>query len=173
MKEYKRLTRKNANGEWVAYNDAECCIGSGLGSDGKYYYLGDPIDKLAEFEDAIESGDLLTKEEHLKRCLEHREQAKVDAFAELNHSGKFVELPCKVGDTIYYIEYFCKYKGCTSEEQQFCCGCKEMLERERNNEKYVIRKKKFALNDLSSIGKKYFMTKSQAEAKLKELEGKK
>ena len=84
---------------------------------------------------------------------------------------KAVELPCKVGDTVYYIQYFCNYKKCDSTTQQFCCGCKEMKERERRNEKYVICEKPFELKDLTEIGKKYFTTRAEAEARLKELKG--
>ena len=87
--------------------------------------------------------------------------------------GKLVELPCKVGDTIFYVQYFCDYKGCDSTTQQFCCGCKEMIEREKRKEKYVICEKSFALKDLEKIGKKYFTTREAAEARLEELKKKK
>lgn len=84
---------------------------------------------------------------------------------------KAVELPCKVGDAIFYVQYFCDYKGCDSATQQFCCGCKEMLEREKRKEKYVICEKSFALEDFKKIGKKYFTTRKAAEARLAELKG--
>lgn len=85
--------------------------------------------------------------------------------------SKAVELPCKVGDAIFYVQYFCDYKGCDSTTQQFCCGCKEMLEREKRKEKYVICEKSFALKDFEKIGKKYFTTREAAEARLAELKG--
>lgn len=84
---------------------------------------------------------------------------------------KAVELPCKVGDTIFYVQYFCDYKGCNSTTQQFCCGCKEMIEREKRKEKYVICEKSFALKDFEKIGKKYFTTREAAESRLAELKG--
>lgn len=84
---------------------------------------------------------------------------------------KAVELPCKVGDTIFYVQYFCDYKGCDSTTQQFCCGCKEMIEREKHKEKYVICEKSFVLKDLEKIGKKYFTTREAAESRLAELKG--
>ena len=80
-----------------------------------------------------------------------------------------IELPCKVGDTVYCVEYFCNYKGCSSDEQMFCCGCHEMLERERRKEKFVISTKKFRLQDLDRVGKTLFPSKEAAEAKLKKL----
>lgn len=85
--------------------------------------------------------------------------------------SRAVELPCKVGDTIFYVQYFCDYKGCDSTTQQFCCGCKEMIEREKHKEKYVICEKSFVLKDLEKIGKKYFTTREAAEARLAELKG--
>ena len=85
--------------------------------------------------------------------------------------SRAAELPCKVGDTIFYVQYFCDYKGCDSTTQQFCCGCKEMIEREKHKEKYVICEKSFVLKDLEKIGKKYFTTREAAEARLAELKG--
>ena len=87
-------------------------------------------------------------------------------------NGTLVETPCKVGDTVYCVEYFCNYKGCSSDEQMFCCGCPEMLERERRKEKFVISKKKFRLQDLDRVGKTLFPTEEAAEAWLKELQEK-
>ena len=84
--------------------------------------------------------------------------------------GTLVETPCKVGDTVYCVEYFCNYKGCSSDEQMFCCGCAEMIERERRKEKFVISKKKFRLQDLDRVGKTLFPTEEAAEARLKELQ---
>lgn len=84
---------------------------------------------------------------------------------------KSVELPCKVGDAIFYVQYFCDYKGCNSTTQQFCCGCKEMLEREKRKEKYVICEKEFELKDFEKIGKKYFTTRKAAEIRFAELKG--
>ena len=85
-------------------------------------------------------------------------------------NGTLIELPCKVGDTVYCVEYFCNYKGCSSDEQMFCCGCPEMIERERRKEKFVISKKKFRLQDLDRVGKTLFPTEEAAKARLKELQ---
>lgn len=87
-------------------------------------------------------------------------------------NGTLVETPCKVGDAVYCVEYFCNYKGCSSDEQMFCCGCPEMIERERRKEKFVISKKKFRLQDLDRVGKTLFPTEEAAEARLKELQEK-
>lgn len=60
-------------------------------------------------------------------------------------------------------------KGCSSTDQMYCCGCPEMLERERKKETYVVREKKFQLKDLSEVNKTIYITKEAAEARLKEL----
>lgn len=99
------------------------------------------------------------------------ERLKAENAALCERLGKAVELPCKVGDTIFYVQYFCDYKGCDSTTQQFCCGCKEKIEREKHKEKYVICEKSFVLKDLEKIGKKYFTTREAAEARLAELKG--
>ena len=84
-------------------------------------------------------------------------------------NGTLVETPCKVGDAVYCVEYFCNYKGCSYNEQISCCGCQEMIERERRKEKFVISTKKFRLQDLDRVGKTLFPSKEAAEAKIKEL----
>ena len=104
----------------------------------------------------------------LKIYIDHLEAENADLRERLEKS---VELPCKVGDTIFYVQYFCDYKGCDSTTQQFCCGCKEMIEREKRKEKYVICEKSFVLKDLEKIGKKYFTTREAAVARLAELKG--
>lgn len=86
--------------------------------------------------------------------------------------GTLVELPCKVGDKVYFIEYFCNANGCSNDKQTICCGCSEMLERERKKQTYVISEKKFRLKDLSKINKTLYITQKAAEARLKELQEK-
>lgn len=100
-----------------------------------------------------------------------KEQLKSENAALRERLSMAVELPCKVGDTIFYVQYFCDYKGCDSTTQQFCCGCKEMIEREKHKEKYVICEKSFVLKDLEKIGKKYFTTREAAESRLAEIKG--
>lgn len=133
----------------------------------------------------------MTNEEQIELCLKRLSMGKTSDVMNFSYAdtlayierlkeenaelrerlSRAVELPCKVGDTIFYVQYFCDYKGCDSTTQQFCCGCKEMIEREKHKEKYVICEKSFVLKDLEKIGKKYFTTREAAEAKLAELKG--
>ena len=87
-------------------------------------------------------------------------------------NGTLIELPCKIGDTLYFPQYYYDSRGCSANEQSYCCGCKEMITRERNNEKYIIATKNCEWSDIPTIGKKYFVTRAEAEAKLKELQEK-
>lgn len=103
--------------------------------------------------------------------LAYIQRLKAENAALRERLGKAVELPVKLGDPVYYLQYFCDYKGCDSTTQQFCCGCKEMIEREKSKEYYVIREKPFELKDLPKIGKKYFTTREAALARLAELKG--
>ena len=87
-------------------------------------------------------------------------------------NGTLIELPCKVGDTLYFLQYYCDSRGCSRDTQSYCCGCKEMITRERNNAKYIIATKNCKWSDIPTIGEKYFVTRSEAKAKLKELKEK-
>lgn len=153
---------------------------------------------LVFLEDKIECGELVDRNEYLDYLMSAKLFEMTDKEIELfvDHKAKIrkyldgdntrliaenselkarlersIELPCKPGDTIFYVQYFCDYKGCDSTTRQFCCGCKEMIERERRNEKYVICEKSFELKDFEEVGKKYFTTREAAEARLEELKG--
>lgn len=72
---------------------------------------------------------------------------KLADYENLEEQGRLIKLPCKVGDDVYYIlgipdETPCAIDKCT-----------------------------FELSDINKIGKTLFLTKSEAEAKLKELRG--
>ena len=100
--------------------------------------------------------------------LAYIQRLKAENAAMRERLERAMELPVKLGDPVYYLQYFCDYKGCDSTTQQFCCGCKEMIEREKSKEYYVIREKPFELKDLPKIGKKYFTTCEAAEVRLAE-----
>ena len=79
--------------------------------------------------------------EWLADCL-----TKFKEYQQLEEQGRLIKLPCKVGDDVYYIlgipnETPCEIDKCT-----------------------------FELPDIIEIGKTLFLTKSEAEQKLKEME---
>ena len=72
---------------------------------------------------------------------------KLGEYEDLEEQGRLIKLPCKVGTDIYYIFGIPNEMPCTIES---CV---------------------FELSDINEIGKTLFITKSKAEAKLKELRG--
>lgn len=130
------------------------------------------LNRLSYYIDELRSDGKIDYDVYLN-LREMSDQLEDENAALRERLSRAVELPCKVGDTIFYVQYFCDYKGCDSTTQQFCCGCKEMIEREKHKEKYVICEKSFVLKDLEKIGKKYFTTRKAAEARLAELKGEK
>ena len=144
MSEYKRFTKKDKYGNW--YTDTKINDRFMWSKDGKAW------------------------ERDLTHCAFDGES--IDRLAELEdkiENGILIELPCKVGDTVYCIEYFCNSKGCSSAKQIICCGCTEMLKRESKKETYVICEKKFTLKYLSEVNKTIYLTREEAEVKLKKL----
>lgn len=111
---------------------------------GEYECVGLPITKLATYEDAEEQGLLL-------------------------------RLPCKVGDTVYCI--FIRYTKCTPNNKEFdeydCQGCQQD-ECDSKIEQYIQDMRAFSLDwivtNLKNFGKTIFLTREEAEAKLKEME---
>lgn len=65
----------------------------------------------------------------------------------LEEQGRLLKLPCKVGDDVYYILGIPNETPCT------------------------IDKCTFGLSDINKIGKTLFLTRDEAEEKLKELRG--
>ena len=72
---------------------------------------------------------------------------KLKDYEDLEEQGILVKLPCKVGTDIYYILGIPNETPCTIDS---CV---------------------FELSDIQKIGKSLFLTREEAEAKLKELRG--
>lgn len=128
--------------------------------------------KLAHYED-MEGQGLLTvidnetfKRDNLDRCT-HRHCNKCDKYRrdlqlykDLEEQGRLIELPCAVGDTVYWIS--------ESDACLFCNGpCYERCEEGA----LKIKEIPFKQHMLNEIGEIIFLTKEEAEAKLKEMEG--
>ena len=74
-------------------------------------------------------------------------------YEDLQEQGRLIELPCAVGDTVYLIEE----------------GCEDIYLPSTNY--YYIEENPFDVWMLCGIDETVFLTKEEAEAKLKELEG--
>lgn len=100
---------------------------------------------------------------------------KLKDYEGLEEQGRLVILPCKVGNTVYCI--FNRYTKCTFNNEEFdecsCQGCEYECDSKKEN--YVQDMRAYSLDwivtNLKNFGKTVFLTKSEAEAKLKELRG--
>ncbi len=92
---------------------------------------------------------------------------KLGEYEDLQEQGRLIKLPCKVGDTVYCIE---------NKEIYTCTAGKISIS--KNNGVWVEINFPKEMPDIvaieynpDDIGKTVFLTKSEAEAKLKELKG--
>lgn len=87
----------------------------------------------------------------IKEYWEHKQVAeylrKLKDYEDLEEQGRLLKLPCKIGDDVYYILGIPNETPC------------------------AIDKCTFELSDINKIGKTLFLTKEEAEAKLKKLRG--
>lgn len=113
-------------------------------------------------------------------CAKEHEQlaewlTQLKEYQQLEKQGRLIKLPCKVGDTVYCI--FNRYTKCTSSNERFdecsCQGCEYECDSKKEN--YVQDMRAYSLDwivtNLKNFGKTVFLTKSDAEARLKELRG--
>lgn len=135
----ERLTYKNAKGEWCVKNNTQCAIASCSNNEGRYY-IGEPIDRLAEFEDELENGTLL-------------------------------KLPCKLGDTAYWVGEYSEKEAVIEETN---CYMEEFrvvgVGIDINNELFLIDEYGDEM-DFDSLGENLFLTREEAEKRLEELRG--
>lgn len=102
-------------------------------------------------------------------------QKKLKDYEDLEEQGRLLKLPCKMGDTVYCI--FNRYTKCTPSNEEFdeynCQGCEYECDSKKEN--YVQGMIAYSLDwivtNLKKFGKTVFLTKSEVEAKLKELRG--
>ena len=100
---------------------------------------------------------------------------KLKRYEDAEEQGFLLRLPCKVGDTVYCI--FIRYTKCTPNNKEFdeydCQGCQQD-ECNSRIEKYIQDTRAFSLDwivtNLKNFGKTVFLTREEAEAKLKEME---
>lgn len=105
----------------------------------------------------------LRKEVQRIRFSNAKLEEELQEYRELDEKGLLLKLPCKIGSLVYEIK-----KDLNSMKR-------ETIERDghyyyRNIYVYFITQVTFEIEDISSLGKTVFLTKEEAEAKLKELE---
>lgn len=105
--------------------------------------------------------DLIPKMKELKR------------YEDLAQNGRLLELPCKVGDTLYVLDRDNKSREMILDSPDVRCHCAK----EDNLCMGLCDNKNFGvcayrmMNDGTDIGKRVFLTQEAAEAALKEMEG--
>lgn len=77
-------------------------------------------------------------------------EKELQRYKDLEEQGRLIELPCAFGDKVYSV-----YKGYDIH----------------GNKTFHIENEAFRVYMLDGFGKHVFLTKEEAEAKLKELEG--
>ena len=137
------------------------------------------IEKLAHYEDLEEQGRLIViepnelKRDELDRCT-HRHCNKCDGYRrELQHykefaeAGRLIELPCAVGDTVYWITTQGVLERYVFSIEPFHSKLVELHPMGLEDEVYSYPITVFFKN----FGEHVFLTKAEAEAKLAEMGG--
>ena len=93
----------------------------------------------------------------------HNVLQKLADYEDLEEQGLLLRLPCKVGDKVFKLK---QYNYCPVGICRKDISCSEC----RANTTFGIVEGKFMLKELKEIGKTVFLTKAEAEQKLKEME---
>ena len=100
----------------------------------------------------------------IKEYWEHRQVAeylkKLKEYQQLEEQGRLVKLPCKIGTEVYNITWW------DDVQEKVVVKGKTYF---RTVHKHKVSKSTFSYFDIGEFGKTVFLTKSEAEAKLKEL----
>ena len=83
---------------------------------------------------------------------------KLQHYEDLEEQGRLIELPCKIGDTVWDIKWWDD-----TTETRVIDGKTYF----RRVMKHKVTKSKFSLCDYEGLGKTVFLTKEDAEAALK------
>ena len=100
---------------------------------------------------------------------------KLCEYEDAEEQGLLLRLPCKAGDMVYLI--CSRYSECSKYKERFdeynCQGCEED-ECDSHKEYYIHINHSVSIGwivgNLNDFGKTVFLTKSEAEQKLKEME---
>lgn len=112
----------------------------------------------------IEDGTLI-EWKHKKECLEELNKLNTQLFeiSQKMEQGILIELPCKVGDTVYRVVSRCSDINSCNDFDQHICG--------RPYCNAYIRKERFNIGIFNCIGKSLFLTREEAEIALAQLKG--
>lgn len=161
-----RMTRKTELGNYVLKSCVDCkykdeCGGYDVDCE---YYL---VRELGRLEDKIESGELVDTKEKAVILLSRGDgksfmRLEVIDILTKYKNGKLVELPCKVGDKIWFITMIWRGKSFIGEIYEANVEAFHVL-------KGLVQIEDDLVYELHNYGEDVFLTKAEAEAKLKEL----
>ena len=115
-----------------------------------------PLDKVVEtLKRTVQNGE---EKLDYARILTNTEAEKWDKWKDLEEQGRLIELPCKVGDTVYVIENTFGNDCTTAYIAEY-----ELTEISYDGRLWT--------GEFFQFGKEAFVTKEEAEAKLKEFQG--
>ena len=86
---------------------------------------------------------------------------KLKEYEDLEEQGRLVKLPCKIGTEVYDITWW------DDVQEKVVVKGKTYY---RTIHKHKVSKSTFGYTDIDDFGKTVFLTKSEAEQKLKEME---
>ena len=127
---------------------------AGMGDAPTEYLYGDHADRLAAIEDIL--GDEYDLDE-----LREMVQAK--------REGRCVVLPCKIGDTIYQVDYMTHGEALRAgvPEKNDPQSKRKFGRRKAKCLPLMVREKKMVKSLYSEFGKSVFLTRAEAEAALR------
>ena len=153
----ERLTKRLSSGAPTYNYPASCYFDDDSGPDkiAQSAFRQRCVERLADYEDsACEPEEVLPKDKADEIVLKLMRLADLESLcsytrlrelAEADKDGRIVVLPCKVGDTVYRLQYIEQTPG------RFVVGVAEI---------------KFALLWLEEFGETVFLTREEAEAAL-------
>ena len=130
------------------------------------------FEKLAEYEDFEEifrekmtdtACEFLSDKEEFKKWLDRNKwiAKKCDEYARAEEQGLLLRLPCPIGTTVYNTTWW------DDVQEKVKVDGKTFY---RTVHKHKVSKSTFSLLDIYDFGKTVFLTKAEAEQKLKKME---
>lgn len=101
------------------------------------------------------------------KCAQEHEQlaewlTQLKEYQQLEEQGRLVILPCKIGTKVYNTTWWVDVR-----EEVIVAGKTYY----RTDRRHIVSESTFDYYDIAEFGKTVFLTKSEAEAKLRELRG--
>ena len=95
------------------------------------------------------------------KCYENNIYEKLREYENLAEQGLLLRLPCPIGTTVYNTTWWDDVTEKVKVDGKIFC---------RTVRKHKVSKSTFSLLDVQDFGKTVFLTKAEAEQKLKEME---